>query len=281
MDRSIPKSRLRPGGSICVGQMKSTPQISSPRSARAARRSAGSSGAGRENRRSGRAAGQGARGRHPAAHHRGQLRRPGPQPGGDRAEAFRPARRNSRSSTSIPELAKAESRHAAEIESLKADNASVAAPSSFKREQCAELQDYIDTMRKAGRDHLGIGAHGHALRERINDVASEVVRVAVALEGSTRRSISWSPARPRAPRRRARRPPWPAKTARVRCPPPRRREWTEAAAHSPHPRASPAHRALGCHALTGNGVCDDSSRAPSSQVALSRVASSQVGVCSE
>jgi chromosome segregation ATPase len=83
-----------------------------------------------------------------------------------------------------PELAKAESRHAAEIESLKADNASVAAQLVQAREQCAELQDYIDTMRKQVETTWASERMANAvLRERINDVASEVVRVAVALEG--------------------------------------------------------------------------------------------------
>jgi chromosome segregation ATPase len=83
-----------------------------------------------------------------------------------------------------PELAKAESRHAAEIESLKADNASVAAQLVQAREECAELQDYIDTMRKQVETTWASERMANAvLRERINDVASEVVRVAVALEG--------------------------------------------------------------------------------------------------
>jgi chromosome segregation ATPase len=83
-----------------------------------------------------------------------------------------------------PELAKAESRHAAEIESLKADNASVAAQLVRAREECAELQDYIDTMRKQVETTWASERMANAvLRERINDVASEVVRVAVALEG--------------------------------------------------------------------------------------------------
>jgi chromosome segregation ATPase len=83
-----------------------------------------------------------------------------------------------------PELAKAESRHAAEIESLEADNASVAEELVQAREECAKLQDYIASMRKQVETTWASERMANAvLRERINDVASEVVRVAVALEG--------------------------------------------------------------------------------------------------
>jgi chromosome segregation ATPase len=83
-----------------------------------------------------------------------------------------------------PELAKAESRHAAEIESLKADKASVAEQLVQAREECAKLQDYIASMKKQVETTWASERMANAvLRERINDVASEVVRVAVALEG--------------------------------------------------------------------------------------------------
>jgi chromosome segregation ATPase len=83
-----------------------------------------------------------------------------------------------------PELAKAESRHAAEIESLKADKASVAEELVQAREECAKLQDYIASMKKQIETTWASERMANAvLRERINDVASEVVRVAVALEG--------------------------------------------------------------------------------------------------
>jgi chromosome segregation ATPase len=83
-----------------------------------------------------------------------------------------------------PELAKAESRHAAEIESLKADKASIAEELIQAREECAKLQDYIASMKKQVETTWASERMANAvLRERINDVASEVVRVAVALEG--------------------------------------------------------------------------------------------------
>jgi chromosome segregation ATPase len=83
-----------------------------------------------------------------------------------------------------PELVKVESRHATEIESLKADKASVEAQLIQAREECAKLQDYIESMRKQVETTWASERMANAvLRERINDVASEVVRVAVALEG--------------------------------------------------------------------------------------------------
>jgi chromosome segregation ATPase len=83
-----------------------------------------------------------------------------------------------------PELAKAESRHAAEIESLKAEKASVEAQLRQSREECAELQGFIESMHKQVETTWASERMANAvLRERINDVASEVVRVAVALEG--------------------------------------------------------------------------------------------------
>jgi chromosome segregation ATPase len=83
-----------------------------------------------------------------------------------------------------PELAKAESRHAAEIESLKADKASAQEQLVQSREECAKLQDYIESMQKQVETTWASERMANAvLRERINDVASEVVRVAVALEG--------------------------------------------------------------------------------------------------
>ena len=83
-----------------------------------------------------------------------------------------------------PELAKAESRHAAEIKTLKADKASVEAQLVQAREECGRLQDYIESMKKQVETTWASERMANAvLRERINDVASEVVRVAVALEG--------------------------------------------------------------------------------------------------
>jgi chromosome segregation ATPase len=83
-----------------------------------------------------------------------------------------------------PELAKAQSRHAAEIESIRAEKAAVEGELAQAREQCAGLQEYIDSMKKQVETTWASERMANAvLRERINDVASEVVRVAVALEG--------------------------------------------------------------------------------------------------
>jgi chromosome segregation ATPase len=83
-----------------------------------------------------------------------------------------------------PELAKAESRHAAEVEGLKAQKASADVELVQARAECAKLQDYIESMKKQVETTWASERMANAvLRERINDVASEVVRVAVALEG--------------------------------------------------------------------------------------------------
>jgi chromosome segregation ATPase len=83
-----------------------------------------------------------------------------------------------------PRLAKAESRHAAELENLKADKASVEGELVTARAECAKLQGYIESMKKQVETTWASERMANAvLRERINDVASEVVRVAVALEG--------------------------------------------------------------------------------------------------
>jgi chromosome segregation ATPase len=83
-----------------------------------------------------------------------------------------------------PELAKAESRHAAEVEGLKAAKAATEVELVRAREECTRLQDYIESMKKQVETTWASERMANAvLRERINDVASEVVRVAVALEG--------------------------------------------------------------------------------------------------
>jgi hypothetical protein len=83
-----------------------------------------------------------------------------------------------------PELAKAQSRHAAEVESLKAGKAAVEQQLLQSRAECVKLQDYIESMQKQVETTWASERMANAvLRERINDVASEVVRVAVALEG--------------------------------------------------------------------------------------------------
>ncbi|HEY6254565.1 MAG TPA: hypothetical protein VIY51_02120 [Xanthobacteraceae bacterium] len=83
-----------------------------------------------------------------------------------------------------PELAKAELRHAAEVEGLKAEKASLQEQLDRSREECAKLQDDMLSMTKQVETTWATERMANAvLRERINDVASEVVRVAVALEG--------------------------------------------------------------------------------------------------
>jgi chromosome segregation ATPase len=83
-----------------------------------------------------------------------------------------------------PELAKAQSRHAAEIESIKAEKAAAEEQLAQSHEQCVGLQEYISSMKKQVETTWASERMANAvLRERINDVASEVVRVAVALEG--------------------------------------------------------------------------------------------------
>src|SRR5258708_1467956 len=83
-----------------------------------------------------------------------------------------------------PELVKTERRHATEVESLKAEKASVETQLVQAREECGRLQGYIETMKKQVETTWASERMANAvLRERINDVASEVVRVAVALEG--------------------------------------------------------------------------------------------------
>jgi len=83
-----------------------------------------------------------------------------------------------------PEIAKLESRHAAEIDVLKTEKAAVEAALAQSRAECAELDDSLQSMRKQVETTWAAERMANAvLRERINDVASEVVRVAVALEG--------------------------------------------------------------------------------------------------
>jgi len=83
-----------------------------------------------------------------------------------------------------PELAKAEARHAAEVETLKAEKVSLQAELGHSRQECAKLKDDMLSMQKQVETTWATERMANAvLRERINDVASEVVRVAVALEG--------------------------------------------------------------------------------------------------
>lgn len=83
-----------------------------------------------------------------------------------------------------PALAKAESRHAAETEKLKIEKELIEEQLDHSRAECGRLQDYIESMKKQVETTWASERMANAvLRERINDVASEVVRVAAALEG--------------------------------------------------------------------------------------------------
>jgi len=83
-----------------------------------------------------------------------------------------------------PTLAKAESRHQAEMESIKAEKALVEDQLKQSKEECLKLQFEIESLGKRVETTWASERMANAvLRERINDVATEVVRVAVALEG--------------------------------------------------------------------------------------------------
>lgn len=83
-----------------------------------------------------------------------------------------------------PDLAKAESRHQAEMESLSIEKSLVEQQLTQSQEECGRLQNELEAMRKQVATTWASERMANAvLRERINDVASEVVRVAVALEG--------------------------------------------------------------------------------------------------
>jgi chromosome segregation ATPase len=83
-----------------------------------------------------------------------------------------------------PEIAKLQEAHAAEIGSLKADKAQVEEQLRQSKEECLKLQYDLNAMGKQVETNWASERMANAvLRERINDVASEVVRVAAALEG--------------------------------------------------------------------------------------------------
>jgi chromosome segregation ATPase len=83
-----------------------------------------------------------------------------------------------------PALSKAQARHAAEMERVLADKALIEEQLDHSRAECAKLQDYIASMKTQVETTWASERMANAvLRERINDVASEVVRVAAALEG--------------------------------------------------------------------------------------------------
>jgi chromosome segregation ATPase len=83
-----------------------------------------------------------------------------------------------------PELAKAQARHAAELEAARAETTSLQSELDRSRAECTRLQHDMLAMQKQVETTWASERMANAvLRERINDVASEVVRVAVALEG--------------------------------------------------------------------------------------------------
>ena len=83
-----------------------------------------------------------------------------------------------------PTLSKAEARHLAEMEAVKADKALLEEQLKQSREECLKLQHEIEFIGKQVETTWASERMANAvLRERINDVATEVVRVAAALEG--------------------------------------------------------------------------------------------------
>jgi chromosome segregation ATPase len=83
-----------------------------------------------------------------------------------------------------PELAKVEARHAAELDAVKAEMTSLQGELDQSRAERTRLQHEMLAMQKQVETTWASERMANAvLRERINDVASEVVRVAVALEG--------------------------------------------------------------------------------------------------
>jgi chromosome segregation ATPase len=83
-----------------------------------------------------------------------------------------------------PEIAKVRNVHSAELESAKADKVLVEEQLRQSKQECARLQFELDSIGKQVETTWASERMANAvLRERINDVASEVVRVAAALEG--------------------------------------------------------------------------------------------------
>ena len=81
-------------------------------------------------------------------------------------------------------LAEADSRHAAAMDALRAEKAQVEEQLGTSREECTALQQDMATLKKQVESTWASERMANALlRERINDVAGEVVRVAHALEG--------------------------------------------------------------------------------------------------
>ena len=83
-----------------------------------------------------------------------------------------------------PEIAKIRSVHLAEVEGLKADKALVEEQLRQSKQDCMRFKCELDAMGKQVETTWASERMANAvLRERINDVANEVVRVAAALEG--------------------------------------------------------------------------------------------------
>jgi chromosome segregation ATPase len=81
-------------------------------------------------------------------------------------------------------LAEADSRHAAAMDALRAEKKQVEEQLMQSREQCGAMQQEMMTLKKQVEATWASERMANALlRERINDVAGEVVRVAHALEG--------------------------------------------------------------------------------------------------
>ncbi len=81
-------------------------------------------------------------------------------------------------------LAEAESRHAAAMESLQAQNRSLEEQLGQSFDECTKLEHEMATLKRQVEATWASERMANAvLRERINDVAGEVVRVAHALEG--------------------------------------------------------------------------------------------------
>ena len=81
-------------------------------------------------------------------------------------------------------LAEAESRHAAAMESLQAENRSLEEQLGRSFDECTKLEQEMAILKRQVESTWASERMANAvLRERINDVAGEVVRVAHALEG--------------------------------------------------------------------------------------------------
>jgi chromosome segregation ATPase len=81
-------------------------------------------------------------------------------------------------------LAEADSQHTAAMDALRVEKTQVDEQLARSREECAALQQDMQVLRKQVESTWASERMANALlRERINDVAGEVVRVAHALEG--------------------------------------------------------------------------------------------------